>query len=150
MSAERYFTREELIRSRIAQEKGIDNTPPQALDHSIRLTMAGLERVRAFLGHPVTVTSGFRCFALNSLPEIGGSNDSQHMRGEAADIKCPGFGSPQKVAQALVPMRYILGIDQIILEPTWVHVSFTTEPRYEVLTRVGDRYRVGLVLNSIG
>lgn len=43
-----------------------------------------LEPIRVYYGRPVIVSSGFRCPALNSL--VGGSDFSQHQKGEAADI----------------------------------------------------------------
>ena len=126
-----HFTVLELTRSRKAQELGIDNTPPEALKIALGFTMAGAERVRAFLGMPMIISSGFRCPELNAA--VGGKDDSQHLRGEAIDFTCPGFGAPIRIVEALVPARRILGIDQLILEAGWVHASFTTRPRYQVL-----------------
>lgn len=126
-----HFTRAELIRSKKAQELGIDNAPPEALLYALDFTMAGAERVRAFLGFPMIITSGYRCPELNAA--VGGSASSQHMRAEAIDFKCPGFGSPVRVVEALVAVRRQLGIDQLILESDWIHASFTLQPRYQVL-----------------
>lgn len=126
-----HFTRDELIRSRKAQELGIDNTPPDPILASLDATLAGLERVRAALGHPMVISSGYRCPALNAA--VGGSKTSQHMLGQAADFVCPAFGDPAAVVAKLAPMRRVLGLDQIILEATWIHVSFTVTPRYQVL-----------------
>lgn len=47
-----------------------------------------LERVRAYLGAPIIVHSGYRCPALNGAT-VGSSKVSQHMKGEAVDWSCP-------------------------------------------------------------
>lgn len=47
-----------------------------------------LERIRAIVGYPLIVTSGFRTYTHNI--EVGGAEHSQHLLGEAADIVCPG------------------------------------------------------------
>jgi zinc D-Ala-D-Ala carboxypeptidase len=127
-----HFKLEELERSQIALERGIQNRCPEPLRINLSFTAAGLERLRAYLGgKAIVIDSGYRCPELNRL--VRGSDRSQHLSGQAADIRCPGFGDPQAVARALLPARFILGIDQLILEATWVHVSFTLEPRYQVL-----------------
>lgn len=139
-----HFTLEELTRSRIAQEQGIDNTlPTESIRSNLMQTMAGLERIRAALGFPVVVSSGYRSYALNKF--IGGSDRSQHLAGQAVDFTCPGFGDPQAVCEKLVTMMRVLGIDQLIYEGAWVHASFTVNPRYQVLTLVAGVYADGLV-----
>ncbi len=140
----RHFKPAELEGSKIALERGIDNRCPEVLRPNLAILAAGLERLRAYLhGKPVIVSSGYRCPELNKL--VGGSDKSQHMKGEAADIRVPEFGDPQAVAKALLPARFILGIDQLILESSWVHVSFTHEPRYQVLRCVAPgEYLEGL------
>jgi uncharacterized protein YcbK (DUF882 family) len=84
-----------------------------------------LERVRAHLGAPVTVTSGYRGPALNRA--VGGVPTSDHLAGCAADIVVNGYGAPYQVARALAPHISVLGIGQLIYEcvggARWVHVS---------------------------
>lgn len=77
------------------------------------------------------ITSGYRCQELNEL--VKGSKTSQHMQGEAFDFISPDYGDPKAIFEDLFKYRFILGIDQLILEPSWVHVSFTLNPRYEFL-----------------
>lgn len=131
-----HFSRAELIRSQVAQERAIDNQPPLVVLAAIDRTLASLERVRAILGHPMQILSGYRSPKLNAA--VGGSRTSQHMSGQAVDFVCPGFGPPVKIFEALVPLRRSLGLDQIILERTWIHVSFTDSPRYMVLKQDED------------
>lgn len=135
----RHFTRLELIRSQIAQDKGIDNTPmDEEVEEALRFTAAGLERVRAYLGWPMIIKSAYRSQELNAA--VNGAKDSQHMKGEAVDFICPQFGSVSECMHRLLPAMAILGIDQLIQEPSWIHASFTYIPRYEALRFFDGRY----------
>jgi hypothetical protein len=83
-----------------------------------------LDPLRAVLGVPVRVTSGYRAEEFNAA--IGGAASSQHVLGEAADIKVPGTSS-EEVVRVLVHSG--IPFDQAI----WyapergghVHVSYT-------------------------
>ncbi len=44
-----------------------------------------LERIRISFGKPITIMSGHRCEAHNT--KVGGAKNSQHVLGNAADIK---------------------------------------------------------------
>lgn len=131
-----HFRDADFYESDTAKAKKIDNTPADDIKKQLLFTMAGLERVRAALDFPIKVTSGYRCPALNEA--VGGSKNSQHMRGEAVDFVCPAFGSPKQICEFLNQYLGMLGIDQLIQEGTWVHVSFTLTPRREVLTKKPD------------
>lgn len=144
MSLESHFTIAELCRSATARELGIDNKPPLHVEKNLRWTIAGLERVRAILGgHPIKVHSGYRCPTLNR--EVGGVEGSKHLHGQAVDFTCAKFGDPRAIVVKLYSWVEVLGIDQLILEPSWVHVSFTDTPRGEVLTLSGGVYVQGIV-----
>lgn len=55
---------------------------------ALRAAAELLERLRAYLGAPISVHSGFRSPALNgAIP--GSAAKSQHMLGQAADFTCP-------------------------------------------------------------
>ncbi|MBM3218530.1 MAG: peptidase M15 [Candidatus Rokubacteria bacterium] len=115
------FSLEELIASEVAARKDIDNTPPDEVLANLRILAAGLEQVRAVLGKPIHVSSGYRCAELNAA--IGGSKDSMHMQGPAADIICPGFGPPLEVCRAIAAAGIVT--DQIIHEfGRWTHIAF--------------------------
>ena len=133
-----HFTLVEFVRSKVASENKIDNSIPENLMQNLLFTMAGCERVRAYLGHAMTISSGYRCPELNKI--VGGAENSQHLYAQAVDFICPGYGPPRFIVKALKPMRFILGIDQLILERTWVHISFTLQPRYQVLESVESRF----------
>jgi uncharacterized protein YcbK (DUF882 family) len=49
----------------------------------------GLQELRDLLGKPLIITSGYRCKKHNK--DVGGSPNSQHLLGKAADIYAPAF-----------------------------------------------------------
>ena len=143
-----HFTLAEMTASSTAQRQGLDNTPtPEALQR-LALTAAMLERVRAHLGVPIVVTSGYRSRAVNAA--VGGVTSSDHAIGAAADIVAPKFGAPHAVAKALAPHVNALGIGQIIYESVggkhWVHLSTRTpdRPVNRVITVSGKSTLVGV------
>ena len=72
-----HFTLGELIRSEIAERKGIDNNPPQDLIPKLRrICEKVLEPIREYYGRPFRPNSGYRSPELNK--KIGGSKKSQH------------------------------------------------------------------------
>ena len=87
------------------------------------LVLNVLQPMRDKLGLPEHISSGYRCPELNR--EVGGTPDSQHTRGEAADIYVlleDGTRMPSvELARVIVSMD--LPYDQLILYPTFVHVS---------------------------
>ena len=86
--------------------------------------IAALEAFRTQLGHPVHITSGFRCHTHNR--SIGSHDFSQHPKGYAADIaKIPGISIHEMAAIAE-------GIDDfkcggIGQYPTFLHVDVRRE-----------------------
>lgn len=131
MQLSEHFTLEELSFSSTAVAHGIFNVPPPDVKEHMRALAAGLEAIRAFLGHPLHIDSGYRSPALNMA--VRGAATSAHTTGYAADFICPAFGSPLAIAQAIVA-RSGLKFDQLIQEGTWVHVSFDPKMRGDVLT----------------
>jgi len=126
-----HFTMDEFVASDTAARLKLSNDLPADLDPSAWATLAMLEGVRAFLsekaGHdvPVQIVSGYRCQDLNKA--VGGVPSSDHVKGMAADIRAPSFGTPYQIACALAPAVSVLGIGQLIMEfpgpHAWVHVS---------------------------
>lgn len=133
-----HFTLEELTFSSTAQRLCIDNEPTGSAVHNLPLLAQGLEMVRDLLGdHPIHIDSGYRCPKLNSA--IGGSRHSAHMDGYAADFLCHEYGSPRDVVLAVAGSS--IPFDQLIFEGSWVHISFATQLRRQVLTAVFDHGR---------
>lgn len=125
-----HFTIAELTFSQTAVRRGIDNTPSEAITANLRRLCDTLEQVRALVGKPISVSSGYRSPALNIV--VGGARDSAHVQGLAADINCPGM-SPK--ALAIVIRESSIAFDQLIFEGTWVHIGLSaSKPRNEVLT----------------
>lgn len=130
------FTLEELTRSTYALRHGITNIPPEALIENGKILAAGLERIRSCLNVPIYVESGYRNNILNV--RVGGSINppSQHVEFLAADI-VPMHTDLRCAAKKILDNASFIKYDQLILEGTWIHVSFsTTEPRGDVYTAV--------------
>lgn len=144
MRLSEHFTLDELVASENAARLNIDNTPTQEHLLNIRAFLVpGLEQVRALLGKPMIVTSGYRCPALNAQTP-GSSPTSAHPMGYAADFICPGFGTPWEICQAIAASS--IRFDQLIYEyAAWVHVSFDPRLRMVLTTKLaGQPYREGL------
>jgi zinc D-Ala-D-Ala carboxypeptidase len=138
-----HFRLEHLTYSETAERCGIDNTPPAVVLENLRLLAEGLEQVQAVLGHPLEISSAYRCPELNQA--VGGAPASQHLEGRAVDFCCPGFGTPAEVARAVTDSG--VAFDSLILEfGRWVHLSFAITPRRRVLSINDDArgYREGL------
>ena len=85
MKLTKHFSLEEFSHSSTAKARGIDNTVPLQFIPSLRnLCEKVLEPLRERVKEPVIISSGYRCPALNRV--VGGSNTSQHMKGEGCDI----------------------------------------------------------------
>lgn len=145
MNLTKNFTLAELLASQVAASKKIDNTPTPAIIANLTRLAALLEQVRALVGAPVSVSSGYRSPALNKA--VGGAANSAHVQGLAADI-----GTPQLSAKALAQLiqKSDLAFDQLIYENTWVHIGLSAgAPRRQVLTAKfaggGVSYVAGIV-----
>ena len=114
------FSFSELSHSSTAEQRGIDNSIPSAeIKAALRsLVETVLQPLRDFIKVPILINSGYRCEALNAI--LGGAKTSQHRKGEAADIRSPYF-TPIEIARNI----FYLGLpfDQLIVYPTFVHVS---------------------------
>lgn len=136
MQLSEHFTLEEFLASATAQTHGIDNTPtPEIVEH-LTTTAQGFEQVRALLGYPMHLNSGYRCPALNKL--VKGVWNSAHLSGYAGDFVCPDYGSPLQIVEAIT--KSSIKFDQCIQEGTWVHLSFDPELRQQVFTASFDTH----------
>lgn len=80
-----------------------------------------LDPAREKLGAAIVVNSGYRCPKHNK--EVGGVSNSQHMKGEAADIS-PVQGLGYRVQDLADAIKQNGKWDQMIIYPTFVHVSW--------------------------
>ena len=117
---------EELCASDTAKKKGINNKPNvQQMINLVYLCAYVLEPLRVAMKEPIKIGSGFRCEALNKA--VGGVYNSQHMKGQAADLCID--GDMKKGKKWFEYIRKNLPFDQLILEHNskgsyWVHVSY--------------------------
>ena len=121
MQLTRNFSLDEFTFSNTAVRKGIDNTPTEeAVKNLQALCVHVLQPLRDKLGKPITINSGYRCKELNKA--IGGSRNSQHIEGKAADIKVEGV-NVEELFQFII--RNIPEYDQCIQEfGHWIHISW--------------------------
>lgn len=112
------FSWEEFERSNKAAELGIDNTIPDntVAENINALVFNVLQPLRDACGHPLRVNSGYRSKALNKA--IKGAANSQHTRGEAADIH-----EDNPFTLAWLVLHIGLPFDQLILYDTFIHLS---------------------------
>lgn len=130
-----HFTYEEAIHSQTAERNNIDNNPNAVVLETIKSAGVKMDKVRELLGVPVIVSSWYRCLKLNNL--LSKATHSQHIDGEAIDFISPKFGSPLAICRKIIENKELIGYDQLILEHTWVHISFailTKSPRQQVLS----------------
>ena len=146
------FTLAEFTKSQTATRRGIDNTPEgEHMEAAKALFENVVQPVRDQFGVTV-INSGYRGPELNEA--VGGSSNSQHCKGEAVDIECPGTANYELAKW----IEDNLDFDQLILEfytpgipdSGWVHVSYKPEGnRKSVLTAMREDgktvYKTGLI-----
>ena len=110
-----------------------------------------LDPLREAYGKPIYVNSGHRCEAYNR--KLGGVPRSQHIVGEAADIRPSNTDSTNRRSATvsganLTDLAKIIvsqgKFDQLILYPTFLHVSFKRNGnnRHKVLKKTASGYAV--------
>jgi uncharacterized protein YcbK (DUF882 family) len=143
------FRLSEFTKSQTASRLGIPNTPTDEHLRNIKFLVDNfLQPLRNKINKPLVITSGYRSEQLNH--EIGGSETSQHSKGQAVDIEC--FGMSNKELATYIKNN--MDFDQLILEfynpdegpnSGWVHVSYVgDENRNEVLSAIkkkGEKLR---------
>lgn len=130
----KYFTIRELTASATAARKGIDNTPDNVVRANLTSLVANvLDPLREAYGKPIIVTSGYRCPKLNKA--VGGAAKSQHMKGQAADIRTVSDTVEDNRALFNLIIKLRLPFDQLIDEYgyNWIHVSYAPANRRQVL-----------------
>lgn len=133
-----HFTIEELCRSQVAVCLGIDNEPKRddIIANLKRLAFHTLEAVRLLNDNkPITITSGYRCKALNRA--VGGVSTSQHQNGCAADFVVGSAEENRRLFQKIKSSGSV-PFDQLILEPKagWIHISYIEGGnRFQIIDR---------------
>ena len=127
------FHLEELIKSQVAERKGINNNPsPMQIENLKALAVNILQPIRSQFDKPLIISSGFRCAQLNI--EIGSSVHSEHCadnKSAAADFEISGVDNKELAEWIKSNLEW----NQLILEfyregePSsgWVHFSYSTD-----------------------
>lgn len=128
------FELSEFVISQTAARKGINNTPPpEVIENLKELCVNILEPLRAHVGLPIRISSGYRSPALNAA--VGGAKTSQHVFGQACDFTIARMSIPE-IIKTIRELN--LPFDQVIDEFSsgghgWCHVSYSPRHRRQVL-----------------
>jgi len=128
MNISKNITLAESTKSQSAIRLGIKNEPNKDQIEAMKYVAENIfERVRTHFGNkPIAISSFFRNSATNKA--VGGSQTSQHCKGEAMDIDADTFGGITN-KEIFNYIKDNLDFDQLIWEfgdnknPDWVHVS---------------------------
>lgn len=93
-----------------------------------------LQPLRDSWGGPLFINSGYRSAELNKA--VGGVPTSQHCKGEASDVACT---DPYSLAKLIKRMR--LDVDQVIVYPSFVHISHKREGGNRGQFLYSDKYK---------
>ena len=123
------FTLDELTASATAKALGIINAPGvDEVCNMCALVHHVLQPLRDAMQEPIKIGSGYRCTNLNHA--VGGVSNSQHIKGQAADLCID--GDKVKGKRWFDWIRAHCEFDQLIWEHNargsyWVHVSFRSD-----------------------
>lgn len=134
-----HFTVCEFERSEAAISGGFDNRMCNvAVDNARALCANVLEPLRSNMRGSILIKSGYRCPDLNIA--IKGARNSQHMTGEAADVFILGRSCKEVFDWIVKNCEF----DQIILESSWVHVSYSRvrNRKQKLIALAGGRYEL--------
>lgn len=114
-----YITVNEMLRSQTAEKLNIKNVPNDPIViENLEHTIEQLDKLRILYGHPIFITSGYRCPALNKA--VGGKPNSQHVKGQAADLKY----DPELLQFIKDKFHYDQLIEETSKRSKWIHISF--------------------------
>jgi zinc D-Ala-D-Ala carboxypeptidase len=125
---------DELIKSQVAERKGINNNPsPMQIENLKALAINILQPIRSEFDRPLIISSGFRCAEL--CIEIGSKITSEHCadnKSAAADFEIPGIDNKelaQWIRDNLIWNQLILRVLQRrrTIISGWVHCSYSTD-----------------------
>jgi len=139
MRLSKNFVLSEITHSNTAKRLGIDNAPNKKhLQNIQNIVREVLQPMRDDLG-PIRISSGYRSPSLNRA--CGGSNKSQHCKGEAVDIQFweNGEMNNKKLFDWIIDNG--IEFDQMINEfdYSWIHISLKEKKnRKDVLIAYKD------------
>ena len=115
------FTLTELTRSATADRLNIRNVPDETQIQNLKnLCVKLLQPLRDGYSKPLSISSGFRCPALNKA--ANGSPTSDHLTERAADIP-----TDNPMALFAWVCRLGLSFDQAIIHQDYLHLSYRSE-----------------------
>ena len=93
-----------------------------------------------FLEYLLSVNAHFTVTSAKRTPEqnkaCNGAPDSQHLKGEAVDIKPYGSTSFNKLLEIIDDYSDCVSpFDQLIIYPTFIHISFGERNRHQVIDK---------------
>lgn len=120
----KYFTIDELCYSYTAEKNNIKNIPnKEEINNLQNLIDEVLQPLRVAYNKPIIISSGFRCAELNKL--VGGKSNSQHLRGQAADIVPKDIDDLDILFELC---KNLSSFDQLLYEKSknkkWIHISY--------------------------
>lgn len=140
MKLSQHFDLSEFTRSESAKREGLDNTPTaEHLENLRALCEKVLEPIRLKYGS-INISSGYRGKMLNHF--IGGSVNSDHCVGRAADLDMDDVGTGVTNKEIFEYIKDNLEFDQLINEfnYSWVHVGYRQGAnRKQVLKAVKEK-----------
>ncbi len=113
-------------------DKYPDNKP--TMQHVVNMTygcLMLLEPARLLVG-PILISSGFRNPRVNAL--VGGVKNSQHLLGQAADIRPK---DPRQFQRLIDFLRASPYTDQLLTGNGWLHISWNPFGKPRNYVRVG-------------
>lgn len=129
----KYFSIKELCKSNTAIRLKINNTPSK--DIELRLTSfieEVLDPIREKYGKPISVSSGYRCEALNKA--VGGAKSSFHLKGCAADLYCKTNAQTKEVFNVAKQLgKYTELFYERSGSSIWVHIAYDPSSKKKVI-----------------
>lgn len=141
MQLSKYFTLWNFTKSTYADRHEIDNIPENEDIVNLKdLSLHLLDKIVDHFGRKITITSGYRSDELNQA--LGGAKKSQHTKGMASDFVIKGLRN----LDVCKVIEKAFDFDQLILEPSWIHVSYNHKNnRHQVMRKDNSGYKLGLV-----
>ncbi len=96
-----------------------ENIPPMQVVVNLTYGCCQLLEPARLITGPIIINSGFRCEAVNR--KVGGVRNSQHMMGQAADIRLKDPGQFQRLVEFFKSWEYT---DQLLTGSGWLHISW--------------------------
>lgn len=116
-----YFDIKEMTKSQTAELYHIDNTPTKEVVENLKKVMYILDIVRAYIGKPILVNSGYRCKKLNEM--VGGVQNSMHTKGLAADFRTREKEDINTMLEFLKRDQKKLKIIELLDYKTFIHIG---------------------------